>query len=74
VAGQGAGGFRRAVGCYLDGAGLALMAAVQPAMVTLGLYAHTHNAVLRAQWRLLLALALLVAPALLCGTACYEYE
>jgi len=50
------------------------MAAVQPAMVTLGLYAHTHNAVLRAQWRLLLALALLVAPALLCGTACYEHE
>mmetsp|Transcript_36322 Transcript_36322/g.121623 ORF Transcript_36322/g.121623 Transcript_36322/m.121623 type:complete len:317 (-) Transcript_36322:39-989(-) len=69
-AGQGAGGFRRAVGCYLDGAGIALMAAVQPAMVTLGLYAHTHNAVLRAQWRLLLALALLVAPALLFGTAC----
>ena len=52
------------VRCYLTGAGAALLWAVQPAMVTLGLYAFTHRAVFRQQWRAALGLAL-AAPALL---------
>ena len=53
---------------YLSGAGEVLMACVQPAMVTLGLYAHTHRAALRRQSRPLAALAL-AAPLLSLATA-----
>lgn len=50
---------------YLNGAGAALLWASQPAMVTLGLYAHTHRAVMLRQSVALLVLATLVAPSTL---------
>ena len=55
------------VRCYLDGAGAALLVAVQPCMVTLGLYAHTHRAVLVQQRLALLALCAVTCPLLLFG-------
>ena len=54
---------------YLDGAGAALLDAVKPAMVTLGLYAHTHRAVMRSQMAALAGLAFVIAPAILFGVA-----
>lgn len=54
---------------YLDGAGAYLLLAVKPAMVTLGLYTHTHRAVMLPQLGALLALATIVAPSLLFATA-----
>ena len=62
-------GGAREVRAYLDGAGCALLAAVQPAMVTLGLYTHTHRSVMAGQARALLVLATLVAPSLLFSIA-----
>lgn len=58
-----------AVRTYLDGAGAALLASVQPAIVTLGLYTHTHRAMMQHQRLALCALAAVVAPALLFGVA-----
>lgn len=53
---------------YLHGAGAALLWAVQPAMVTLGLYAFTHRALFVQQRFALLGLAA-AAPAMLFGVA-----
>ena len=57
------------VRCYLECAGTILMSAVHPAMVTLGLYAHSHRAILREQRLTFAILASAVAPALLFTTA-----
>ena len=47
---------------FLDGAGQAMLLPVGPAMVSLGLYTHTHAGLLRAAWRPLLAATALAAP------------
>ena len=49
---------------YLHGAGSLLLWAVQPAMVTLGLYAFTHRSIVVDQWRALVAIAI-ASPTLL---------
>lgn len=53
---------------YLDGAGRCMLWASQPAMVTLGLYSHTHRAVLLSQAPALGALAV-AGPLILFGIA-----
>ena len=63
------GGTATEVRTYLDGAGAYLLASVQPCMVTLGLYAHTHRAMLRQQRVAILALAFVAAPLTLFATA-----
>ena len=64
-----AGTYADEVRTYLDGAGAYLLASVQPCMVTLGLYAHTHRTMLRQQRVAILALAFVAAPLTLFATA-----
>lgn len=47
---------------YLDGAGAALLRWVSPAMITLGLYGHTHRAMIIRYWKPLLAACAIGAP------------
>ena len=54
---------------YLDVAGSSLLWSSQPAMVTLGLYVHTHRSVMARHAFALAALATIVAPTLLFGLA-----
>ena len=63
------GGGASEVRTYLDGAGAALLACVQPCMVTLFLYVHTHRAVILQQRACLLTLGVVVAPLSLFGMA-----
>ena len=68
AASSGGSGVRE-VRTYLDGAGAILLWASQPAMVTLGLYAHTHRAVMIRERVALLTLTVVVAPATLFALA-----
>ena len=60
---------KREVKVWLDGAGAALMMGISPGIATLGLYAHTHKAMLQRHARSLAVLCVLICPTGLLFTA-----
>ena len=60
---------RKEVGTWLNGAGLALLSAVSPAIATFGLYAHNYKALLMKHAVPLAMVCVLTAPPCLLGVA-----